>query len=109
KVHNCGICGSDLHYYHGGFPVPPVCPGHEIAGEVADVGAGVTGLAPGDRVAVEPTITCGHCHGCLTGDYQLCRDARILGTHADGGFAEFLTMPARALFKLPAGLEGPVA
>jgi threonine dehydrogenase-like Zn-dependent dehydrogenase len=86
-----------------------VCPGHEIAGEVADVGAGVSGLAPGDRVAVEPAIICGHCPGCRVGDYQLCQAARILGTHADGGFAEYLAMPARALFKLPAGVDGPVA
>lgn len=109
QVRQCGICGSDLHYYHGGFPVPAVCPGHEIAGVVADVGAGVTGLKAGDDVAVEPVITCGHCPGCLVGDYQLCREARIPGTHVNGGFADYLQMPARAFFKLPAGLDTSIA
>src|SRR5262245_56178659 len=71
KVRNCGICGSDLHYYHGGLPVPAVCPGHEISGVVAEIGSGVDGFAPGDRVAVEPAIICGRCPACRAGDYQL--------------------------------------
>jgi 2-desacetyl-2-hydroxyethyl bacteriochlorophyllide A dehydrogenase len=109
KVRSCGICGSDLHYYHGGLPPPVVCPGHEISGEVAEVGAGVTRFAAGDRVAVEPAITCGRCPGCRVGDYQLCREFKIVGTHADGGFAEYLVMPEYALFALPAGVAWPVA
>ena len=109
KVHNCGVCGSDLHYYGGHLPVPTVCPGHEISGEVAEIGAGVSGLAPGDRVAVEPAMICGHCDGCRTGDYQLCRDFKILGTHLHGGFAEYLAMPAYALFKLPEQIDWPTA
>jgi len=109
KVHNCGVCGSDLHYYCGGFPVPTVCPGHEISGEVTALGAGVDALALGDRVAVEPAITCGRCAGCRTGDYQLCRDFKIVGTHVPGGFAEYLAMPAYALFKLPAEIDWATA
>jgi 2-desacetyl-2-hydroxyethyl bacteriochlorophyllide A dehydrogenase len=109
KVRNCGICGSDLHWYTGGLPVPAECPGHEISGEVAEVGAGVDGFAPGDRVAVEPAITCGRCPACRAGDYQLCTAFKIVGTHAAGGFAEFLDMPAYALFKLPDEIEWPTA
>ncbi len=109
RVRNCGICGSDLHYWHGGFPVPVVCPGHEISGEVADVGAGVGRLKAGDRVAVEPLISCGHCTACRIGEYQLCRDYKILGTHADGGFAEYLLMPESALFVLPPSLDWATA
>ncbi len=109
KVRNCGICGSDLHWYGGGFPVPAVCPGHEISGEVAEVGAGVEGFAPGDRVAVEPAITCGRCPACRAGDYEICADFKILGTHDAGGFAEYLAMPAYALFKLPDDLDWPTA
>lgn len=105
RVRNCGVCGSDLHWYHGGFPIPPVCPGHEISAEVAEVGAGVHGLRPGDRVAVEPLIVCRECSYCLTGNYQLCRKFRLLGTMVDGGFAESLVMPAYALYRLPAELD----
>ena len=109
KVHNCGVCGSDLHYYHGGLPVPGVCPGHEISGEVADVGSGVTGVRAGDRVAVEPLITCGSCAACRRGDYQLCVQLQILGTHADGGFAEYLRVPSYSVFTVPPDLDWPVA
>lgn len=109
EVRNCGICGSDLHYWSGGFPVPSVCPGHEISGEVAAVGAGVTRLRAGDRVAVEPAITCGRCTSCRVGDYQLCREFRVLGTHENGGFAQYLHMPEYALFPLPAAVDWATA
>ncbi len=124
KVRSCGICGSDLHFFHGGFPPPPVCPGHEISGEVVEVGAD-SGLRPqtsgsglpearspkpeawsvGDRVAVEPLVVCRECWACRTGDYQLCTHFRLLGTMLDGGFAEYLRVPAYALFALPAGVD----
>src|SRR6058998_1533567 len=61
RVRNCGICGSDLHWYHDQMMIPQVCPGHEIAGEVAEVGAGVTALRAGDPVAVEGIAACGSC------------------------------------------------
>ena len=105
KVRNCGICGSDLHWYQGGFPPPAVCPGHEISGEVVEVGAAVQRVQPGDRVAVEPLVVCGECHACRTGELQLCRKLRILGTMADGGFADYVRAPADALFRLPAEVD----
>ncbi len=102
KVRRCGICGSDVHFFQGGgFAPPPVCPGHEISGEVAEVGSGVT-LQRGDRVAVEPLVVCRQCPYCRAGDYQLCQESRLLGTTLNGGFAEYLCMPASALFLLPA-------
>jgi 2-desacetyl-2-hydroxyethyl bacteriochlorophyllide A dehydrogenase len=104
RVRACGICGSDLHVYSGAFPTPPFCPGHEISGEVAAVGAGGGPLRAGDRVAVEPLLRCQRCWACAVGDYQLCRELRILGTMADGGFADFVRVPAYAVFPLPAGL-----
>src|SRR3569832_313494 len=61
RVRRCGICGSDLHWYHGRHPAPAVCPGHEISAVVADVGAGVRGVKAGDRVAVEGLWGCGTC------------------------------------------------
>ncbi len=105
KVRSCGVCGSDLHFFHGGFPPPPVCPGHEISGEVSAVGNGVTSLRAGDRVAIEPLVVCGACWACRVGDYQLCRTLRILGTMLDGGFAEYVRIPAYALFPLPAAVD----
>lgn len=109
RVHACGICGSDLHWFHGGFPPPPVCPGHEITGEVVEVGADARGVKVGDRVAVEPLIVCGRCPSCLRGDYQLCSRFALIGLAADGGLAEYVVAPARALFALPAGLPWDVA
>jgi L-iditol 2-dehydrogenase len=105
RVRSCGICGSDLHFFGGGFPPPPVCPGHEISGEVIEVGEGAGALRAGDRVAVEPLVVCRECSYCRTGDYQLCTQFRLLGTMLDGGFAEYIRMPAYALFPLPAAVD----
>src|SRR3989442_3342900 len=70
RVRNCGICGSDLHWYHDQMMIPSVCPGHEIAGEVADVGDAVTGLVPGDPVALEGIASCGGWRFCPAGGYH---------------------------------------
>jgi 2-desacetyl-2-hydroxyethyl bacteriochlorophyllide A dehydrogenase len=104
KIRSCGICGSDVHFFQGGFAPPPVCPGHEISGEVVEVGPEVT-LQRGDRVAVEPLVVCQRCPYCRAGNYQLCQESRLLGTTMNGGFAEYLRMPASALFLLPAEVD----
>src|SRR5581483_637194 len=109
RVRNCGICGSDLHWYHDQMMIPSVCPGHEIAGEIADVGAGVTTLRAGDRVAVEGISSCVACRYCVAGDYQRCVAIGIVGMTIPGGFAEYLKMPARHCFPIPAGVEFPTA
>lgn len=106
-----GICGSDLHYYHhGGFGVihiqHPMVLGHEIAGTIAAVGPGVTGLAMGDKVAVNPSNPCGHCRYCLEGKAQHCLDMRFYGSamrnpHVHGGFRELLTCKAEQAVKMP--------
>jgi len=100
EVHACGICGSDLHYFDGGFPPPAICPGHEIAGRIVAVGA-TAGIELGTRVAVEPLVVCGNCPYCRTGNYQLCPQFRIIGNSVDGGFAERVCVPARSVFPLP--------
>jgi (R,R)-butanediol dehydrogenase / meso-butanediol dehydrogenase / diacetyl reductase len=105
QVHNCGICGSDLHWYCGDFPAPGVCPGHEIAGEIADVGPEVGGWAPGDQVAVEPLVVCRECSYCRVGNYQLCPRFQLLGLTLDGGFADRVAVPAYALYRLPEALD----
>jgi len=105
RVRNCGICGSDLHWWHDQMMLPPVCPGHEIAGEVADVGAGVTALRAGDRVAVEGIASCGTCRYCLAGDYQRCLAIGVVGMTIPGGFADYIRMPARHCFRVPEGVD----
>jgi threonine dehydrogenase-like Zn-dependent dehydrogenase len=109
RVRNCGICGSDLHWYHDEMMVPQVCPGHEVAGEVAEVGAGVTALRAGDPVAVEGIASCGACRYCIAGDYQRCPAVGVVGMTIPGGFAEYLRMPARHCFRVPAGVDFPTA
>src|SRR5262245_59572621 len=109
RVRNCGICGSDLHWYHDQMMIPSVCPGHEIAGEVAEVGAGVTGLAAGDPVAIEGIASCGACRYCIAGDYQRCMAIGVVGMTIPGGFAEYIRMPARHCFRVPAGVDFPTA
>jgi len=104
KIEAGGICGSDLHYYHhGGFGTvrikQPMALGHEIAGVVAAVGAGVTGLAEGTRVAVNPSLPCGKCAYCREGLRNQCLDMRFMGSamrdpHVQGGFREFVTVDA---------------
>ncbi|MEH2486089.1 L-idonate 5-dehydrogenase [Bradyrhizobium sp. AZCC 2230] len=104
KIANGGICGSDLHYYHhGGFGVvriqQPMALGHEIAGIVAAIGDGVTGVKPGTRVAVNPSKPCGQCLHCQEGLRNQCLDMRFLGSamrfpHVQGGFREFITVDA---------------
>jgi 2-desacetyl-2-hydroxyethyl bacteriochlorophyllide A dehydrogenase len=98
----CGICGTDLHWYHGEMMLPPVCPGHEIAGTVAMVGAGVKALKEGDRATLEGLASCGGCRYCLAGDYHYCTTLRMPGINMPGGFADYLAMPARHCFAVGA-------
>jgi L-idonate 5-dehydrogenase len=111
RIRAGGICGSDLHYYQdGGFGTvriqEPMILGHEMAGEVAEISTGVTGLAVGDRVAVNPSRPCGHCRYCLEGVQQHCLDMRFYGSamrmpHMQGGFREFLVCPAAQAVRVP--------
>jgi threonine dehydrogenase-like Zn-dependent dehydrogenase len=109
RVRNCGICGSDLHWWHDEMMIPQVCPGHEIAGEVADVGEGVTTLKAGDAVAVEGIASCGTCRACAAGTYHLCPMIGIVGMTIPGGYAEYLRIPARHCFPVAAGVDFPTA
>lgn len=109
RVSRCGICGSDLHWYHGGIPIPSVCPGHEISAVVEDVGAGVSGVKAGDRVAVEGIRVCGSCAYCRSSDYQRCRMVGMIGMSVPGGFAEYLVTTPRHAFPIPAGVDDETA
>ena len=107
KLEYVGICGSDLHYYEtgaiGDYVVePPFVLGHEPGGIVVEVGKNVTHLKAGDRVALEPGKTCGHCEFCKTGRYNLCPDVVFFATPpVDGVFQEYVAHEADLCFKLP--------
>lgn len=107
KLEYVGICGSDLHYYEtgaiGDYVVePPFVLGHEPGGTVVEVGKNVTHLKAGDRVALEPGKTCGHCEFCKTGRYNLCPDVVFFATPpVDGVFQEYVAHEADLCFKLP--------
>ncbi len=114
-----GICGSDLHeYYHGPIttrvtPHPltgvknPVILGHELSGEIVELGAGVEDLSIGDRVAVEPVETCGHCMYCTSGRYNHCGQLAFHGyNRASGGLAQFSVVRRSMAHKLPQGMTG---
>jgi 2-desacetyl-2-hydroxyethyl bacteriochlorophyllide A dehydrogenase len=103
RVRACGICHSDAHYRAGisALPVLPVTPGHEIAGVVEAVGEDVRHVSSGTRVCVHYLATCGSCEHCLRGNEQFCVSVRMIGKHRDGGYAEFIKVPARNLFVLP--------
>ena len=109
-----GICGSDLHYYHhGGFGTvriqQPMILGHEIAGTVIAIGSGVSSVAVGDKVAVNPSLPCGVCRYCLEGQSNHCLDMRFYGSamrnpHVQGGFREELVCTQAQAIKLPAAV-----
>ncbi len=104
EVVRAGICGTDLHILHGHFDKvrPPVTLGHEFAGRVAQVGPGVEGWRPGERVVSETVAhTCGRCFACRQGLTNLCPERRAYGYSADGGFAEFVLVRSRGLHRLP--------
>ncbi|TDQ83183.1 propanol-preferring alcohol dehydrogenase [Dongia mobilis] len=104
----CGVCRTDLHVVDGDLPSPrlPLVPGHEVVGRVAELGPGVTTLAPGDRVGV-PWLgwTCGACDYCRGGRENLCRAARFTGYTIDGGYAEEMLADARYCFPLDPSLD----
>jgi len=103
KIKASGICGSDLHYRHGRMKPwkIPITPGHEISGIVEEIGSRVKNVNVGDRVCVHYIISCGDCVHCSQGNDNRCRNRRSIGYHVDGGFAEYISIPARNAFKLP--------
>ena len=107
KLEYVGICGSDLHYYETGaigdyIVTPPFVLGHEPGGVVVEVGKSVKHLKVGDKVALEPGKTCGHCEFCKSGNYNLCPDVIFFATPpVDGVFQEYVAHEADLCFKLP--------
>ena len=103
RVKAAGICHSDVHYRAGISPVSPLpCTlGHEVAGVIEQVGATVTNVQPGDRVCIHYMVTCGNCYYCSLGSEQFCPNGQMIGKSRDGGYAEYIVVPARNVFRLP--------
>ncbi len=103
RVKAAGICHSDAHYRAGTSRVHPLpmTLGHEVAGIVEQAGDDAKNLRPGDRVCIHYLATCGQCGFCQQGEEQFCGTGQMIGKYRDGGFAEFILMPARSVFKLP--------
>lgn len=116
QVAACGICGSDVHGYDGssGRRIPPIIMGHEAAGTVAAVAPDVVGYAAGDRVTFDSTVYCGQCEFCRQGAVNLCSSRQVVGVSCGeysraGAFAEYVTVPAHILYKLPEAFSFPEA
>lgn len=99
KIHRIGICGTDIHAYKGDQPFfsYPRRLGHELGAEVIQIGNNITHLQMGDKVSVEPYLTCGHCQACKQGKTNCCESLQCLGVHTEGGMCEYIKMPANKL------------
>ena len=104
RVAACGVCGTDVHIYHGSKGsadvTPPVVLGHEFAGVVEAVGPGVDAVAVGDHVTVDPNMYCGKCHYCQIGKKQLCTNLQAYGVNRNGGFAEACVVKQEQCYRL---------
>lgn len=107
KVKRVGICGSDMHIYHGTNPLAtyPRIVGHEVTGEVVGIGQEVERIKVGNHVVVEPIRTCGICYACRSGRRNVCEKLSVFGVHEDGGMREFIVLPENQLHVVNAGLE----
>lgn len=113
KVHKTAICGTDVHIYDwtpwsAEHVKPPMVIGHEYVGEIAALGAGVTGLTLGMRVSGEGHITCGHCRNCHTGNIQWCKNTKSVGVDRDGAFAEYVCIPEKNVIIIDPQLDEDV-
>lgn len=107
KIHMIGVCGSDIHVYHGKHPFTkyPVTQGHEVSGEVAALGENVTDLVIGQKVTIEPQVFCGKCHPCTHGKYNLCEELKVMGFQTTGTASTYFTVDRTKITPLPEELS----
>lgn len=103
KIMYIGICGSDIHVYHGKHPFTkyPVTQGHEVSGEIVQLGAQVTGFQIGQKVTIEPQVYCGECYPCRHGKYNLCEELKVMGFQTTGTASEFFAVDASKVTPIP--------
>ena len=103
QIKRIGVCGSDIHVYHGLHPYTsyPIVQGHEVAGIIAELGSGVTGFLPGDKVVFMPQVTCGECYPCRHGMYHICDNLKVMGFQTNGAAQEYFAVSAKNVLKLP--------
>lgn len=111
KVHYASICGSDVHIWHGHNPFAryPRVIGHEFFGVIDATGEGVEASRIGERVAVDPVVSCGHCYPCSVGRPNVCSELQVIGVHRDGGFSEYAIAPARNAYIVPPSIPDKLA
>lgn len=103
RIMRIGICGSDIHVYHGKHPFTRyhVTQGHEVSGRIEAVGSGVEGLSVGQKVTIEPQVCCGHCYPCTHGKYNLCEELKVMGFQTTGTASEYFAVDAAKVTPLP--------
>lgn len=103
KIMNIGICGSDIHVYHGEHPFTsyPVTQGHEVSGEIVELGKNVRGFHKGQKVTIEPQVYCSHCYPCRHGKYNLCEDLKVMGFQTTGTASHFFAVDASKVTPIP--------
>ncbi|WP_158783567.1 Zn-dependent oxidoreductase [Pantoea sp. BAV 3049] len=111
KVQYASICGSDVHIWHGHNPFAryPRVIGHEFFGVIDAVGVGVDSSRIGERVAVDPVVSCGHCYPCSVGRPNVCSELQVIGVHRDGGFSEYAVAPSANAYHLPESIPDKLA
>ncbi|MDY1815449.1 Zn-dependent oxidoreductase [Klebsiella pneumoniae] len=107
KIAFAGICGSDVHIYHGHNPFAkyPRVIGHEFYGIIDAVGEQVSPARIGERVAVDPVVSCGHCYPCSVGRPNVCTQLQVIGVHRDGGFSDYACVPAKNAWRIPEAIS----
>ncbi len=103
KIMEIGICGSDIHVYHGKHPFTsyPVTQGHEVSGLIEKLGEGVTGLTIGQKVTIQPQVVCGQCYPCRHGKYNLCKSLKVMGFQTTGVASHYFAVDAKKVTPLP--------
>lgn len=103
KIMNIGICGSDIHVYHGVHPFTsyPVTQGHEVSGEITELGKNVTEFYVGQKVTIEPQVYCGECYPCRHGKYNLCEELKVMGFQTTGTASEYFAVDASKVTPIP--------
>ena len=103
KIMKIGICGSDIHVYHGEHPFTsyPVTQGHEVSGEVVKTGTAVSGIKPGQKVTIQPQVVCGRCYPCRHGKYNLCEELKVMGFQTTGVASHYFAVDQAKVTPLP--------